>query len=171
MKNTTPTTFQVAQLAAMLAKADGKKTHHELAVKAVELWNASENVMEWLKQEEELRRGVLSFSVEEWRQKRAAYRGDEKRLWSAVLDCKLPRTDVVQVLFKGGRSLEQKEESFLDLLKFSAGKKIPDVIDGEPTDLPIETLKTVQKIRGDVCRLLHVAREMQISANKVRRKT
>lgn len=103
-----PTQLQVAQLAAVLGASAESKGASELALRAVELWNAAGNALRVAEQVKVLTDGILYYDREDWR-------GHAGVLVSLMDDSRpLPELNEREEFTKKGMAFRRASERVID---------------------------------------------------------
>ncbi len=167
----TPTTFELAQIAAALSVSGKGKSNQALATAALDLWFAAEKVGETLvAQERELSAGLFTLTQSEWNAIIAAYAGDKELIRERVLTRHVPTADALRAIFPAkNESAKTRAKKLKDLCKFAqksgmvdAWKAHLDALEFTPDE--IAWLLSAETWPGYVCRFLAHARQEQISA-------
>ena len=157
-----PTTFQLAQLAAILAtRPDSVRLPPaEVVLEALQVWDAAAKVNLSERQEREIWQAVFTDRTEEWEQRLSDYVGDEIRLRELLAE---PRFDgegeALAKLLKG--SAASRRQEFEELIRYAKAHSLLPADGPEPSTWP-----PVSKVSGSFIRALVEAREQKAKSER-----
>jgi hypothetical protein len=118
-----PTTFQLAQLAAILAtRPDSLRIPPaEVVLEALQVWDAAAKVNLAEQQEREIWAAVFTDAKEQWDHRLGAYVGDEARLQEMLSEPRFqPESEALPKLFPGTAETPESRRQKLDELMRAA---------------------------------------------------
>lgn len=183
-----PTTFELAQLAAMLmARAPKAHDHRHFVSKAYDLWHDAEFTIHRSHDHLcKMAKGVFTMTESEWIEMRDAYGGAErdfrrmlqapvsrkaalKKLFVAKNETNETRLEKLSILLDFVRETKLLDDPDIqDLFHWATSKEMFDRAKVEEFSLNGNLLKIQDTWRINVCRLLAVARMRQIAKSKRR---
>jgi len=129
-----PTTFQLAQLAAILAtRPDSLRIPPaEVVLEAMQVWDAAAKVNLVERQEREIWAAVFTDAKEQWEHRLGAYVGDEARLQEMLSEPRFqPESEALPKLFPGtSETPESRRQKMDDLMR--AAQADPVLNKGQP---------------------------------------
>jgi len=147
-----PTTFQLAQLAAILATRPEsvRIPPAEVVLEALQVWDAAAKVNLSERQEREIREAVFTDRREEWERRLSAYVGDEIRLRELLAEPRFDReSEALPKLFSGKeQTAESRRQAFEELLRYAKTHSLleaesPDANPGVAAKLSSQFVRTL----------------------------
>jgi len=124
-----PTTFQLAQLAAILAtRPDSLRLPPgEVVLEAMQVWDAAAKVNLAERQEREIWAAVFTDAKEQWEHRLGNYVGDEVRLQEMLSEPRFqPESEALPKLFPGtGETPESRRQKLGDLMRTTQTEPAP----------------------------------------------
>ena len=158
-----PTTFQLAQLAAILATRPEsvRIPPAEVVLEALQVWDAAAKVNLSERQEREIWDAVFTDRREDWERRLSAYVGDEIRLRELLAEPRFDReSEALPKLFSGKEQTpESRRRAFEELKRYAETQSSsvgdgPEANPGDPAKLSSLYVRTLvdareQKTQGD----------------------
>ena len=151
-----PTTFQLAQLASILAtRPDSLRIPPaEVVLEAMQVWDAAAKVNLAERQEREIWAAVFTDAKEQWEHRLGAYVGDEVRLQEMLSEPRFqPESEALPKLFPGtGETPESRRKKLDELMR--ATQTEPALNREPPQKFSALFVRALVEARGEGARAL-----------------